>query len=50
MKVEAVITDSGTIRIETVDADGHPMVIEKTLAANEWRRLKNSVVGDKNET
>ncbi len=50
MKVEAVITDSGTVKIETLGADGKLMIIEKTLATNEWKRLKALFPGDKNET
>ena len=39
MKFEAELTGRGSIRIETEDVFGKPVVIEKTLAANELQRL-----------
>ena len=50
MRVDAEITDSGTLKVALVDTDGKVMVIEKTLAANEWKRVKKLLTGGDDET
>ena len=43
MKIEAELTDRDTILIAVLDIHGKPLVIEKTLAANEARRLRAAI-------